>query len=459
MMLAETFLEILDDWRPAFPQQRTHLRAARQAVGSLVALGRRTVTRILWCLGREQHDWTAEYRLFSQSPWRTQDLFAPVLKRALPWCAEDHVEVAFDNTSRGKTGRKITDVSWMKHPLSPPFWINLRFGLRFLQGSLLVPLYRQHDAAPRALPISFEEVATVKKPKRGASEETKMAYAEAKKEHNLSQAFLRMLGRCRQELDRLGAKARVQVAVVDGSFCNGAVFRNDVERSVIVARSRKDAKLCHPEPAGSRRTYGQKKFTPEEVRKDPKIPWRETRIFHGNEWRAVRYKELKPVLWQRASGPRPIRLFVVAPIPYRTTAAGKIYYRRPAFLLSTDVEMPADVLLQAYFDRWQIEVNFREEKTDLGLGQAQVRTPRSVQRQPALVVASYSALLLAGLLAFGPHRSDAYLPLPKWRRNAKRPSCLDLITLLRKELTDKPTLLQRFQVTPTPAKMVTAAAA
>ncbi len=133
MMLAETFLDILDDWRPAFSQQRTHLRAARQAVGSLVALGRRTVTRILWCLGREQHDWTAEYRLFSQSPWRMQDLFAPVLKRALPWCAEDHVAVAFDDTSRGKTGRKIADVRWMKHPLSPPFWINLRFGLRFLQ--------------------------------------------------------------------------------------------------------------------------------------------------------------------------------------------------------------------------------------------------------------------------------------------------------------------------------------
>jgi len=458
-MLAETFLEILDDWRPAFPQQRTHLRAARQAVGSLVALGRRTVTRILWCLGREQHDWTAEYRLFSQSPWRMQDLFVPVLKRALPWCAEDHVAVAFDYTSRGKTGRAIADVRWMKHPLSPPFRINLRFGLRFLQGSLLVPLYRQHDTAPRALPISFEEVATVKKPKRNASEETQKAYVEAKKKHNLSQAFVKMLKRCRKELDRVGAKDRVQLAVVDGSFCNRAVFRADVERTVIVARARKDAKLCHPEPASSRRTYGQKKFTPEEVLKDPNTPWTKTRIYHGNAWRGVRYKELKPVLWQRGSGPRAIRLFVVAPIPYRTTAAGRVYYRRPAFLLSTDVEMPADVLLQAYFDRWQIEVNFREEKTDLGLGQAQVRTPRSVQRQPGLVVASYSALLLAGLLAFGPHRSDAYLPLPKWRRNAKRPSCLDLITLLRQELNQKPALLHRFHVTTTPAKMVTAAAA
>ena len=30
-------------------------------------------------------------------------------------------------------------------------------------------------------------------------------------------------------------------------------------------------------------------------------------------------------------------------------------------------------------------------------------------------------LLLASLKAYGPQRSEAYLPLPKWRRNAKRP--------------------------------------
>ena len=29
------------------------------------------------------------------------------------------------------------------------------------------------------------------------------------------------------------------------------------------------------------------------------------------------------------------------------------------------------------------------------------------------------------------------MALPKWRRNAKRPSCLDLMHLLRKELLDK----------------------
>jgi len=98
-------------------------------------------------------------------------------------------------------------------------------------------------------------------------------------------------------------------------------------------------------------------------------------------------------------------------------------------------------LLQAYFDRWQIEVNHREEKDTLGVGQAQLWSESSVPRQPAFVVAAYSALLLAGLLAYGPTREARYEPLPKWRRRADRPSCLDLITQIRKEAIEHPEIL------------------
>ena len=92
------------------------------------------------------------------------------------------------------------------------------------------------------------------------------------------------------------------------------------------------------------------------------------------------------------------------------------------------------VLLQAYFDRWQIEVNHREIKDTLGVGQAQLRNPLSVPRQPAMLVAAYSALLLAGIQVFGDVRGDTFPALPKWRRNARRPSCLDLLTVLRQQV-------------------------
>jgi hypothetical protein len=154
-----------------------------------------------------------------------------------------------------------------------------------------------------------------------------------------------------------------------------------------------------------------------------------------------------------------LRLFVIAPTPYRKRKSARWYYRQPAYLLCTDLTSSATQLLQIYLDRWQIEVNHREEKDTLGVGQAQLWNPRAVPKQPALIVAAYSALLLAARKAFGPTRSAAYPVLPRWRRDAKRPSCLDLITLLRKEAIQHPNLLKNFAIQPTSDHLIQAAAA
>jgi len=152
-------------------------------------------------------------------------------------------------------------------------------------------------------------------------------------------------------------------------------------------------------------------------------------------------------------------LFVIAPTPYRKRKSGRLYYRRPAYLLTTDARSSAKPLLQIYFDRWQIEVNHREEKDTLGVGQAQLWNVNAVPKQPVLAVAAYSALLLASLIAFGAERGAAYAALPKWRRNAYRPSCLDLVTALRNEAVEHPELLNELDVKITNQALTRAAAA
>ena len=74
-------------------------------------------------------------------------------------------------------------------------------------------------------------------------------------------------------------------------------------------------------------------------------------------------------------------------------------------------------------------------------------------------MAAYSALLLASLLTFGAGCGDAYAVLPKWRRKAKRPSCLDLITLLRKEMVEHPHLAAPLGLNPGYQQFAAAAAA
>jgi len=346
---------MLDAWRPAFPQRRSHHRAIAQALGTLTALGRRTLSRSIWALGRQQQDWSADYRLHARSPWLAHDLFQPILQRALPWCKGRYIAVAVDDTRLHKTGRRIKTAFYQRDPLSPKFRFNLMFGLRFLQMSLLVPLYRQQKASPRGLPVRFDEVPAIKRPARNAPKDAWSAYRQAVKKSNLSQRAVELIGGLRLSLDAAGAAIKRLLIVGDGSFCNRTLFRPVLDRTEIIARARRDFKLCRRAPAGSRRFYDAVRFTPDEVRLDTQLAWNKARIFYAGQWRKIKYKQLAPVFWRTGGGKRPLRLFVVEGVPYRS---GRRTRRRdPAFLLTTDLSGTARELLQAYFDRWQIGVS------------------------------------------------------------------------------------------------------
>jgi hypothetical protein len=492
LTLLGCFLDIVA-WESVFPQSRTFLRALRQAVGGLVCLGRRTLSRIIWTNGRQHQDWRADYFVFSRCQWDPAALFAPILLRALAYCPGRYIGVAIDDTRLHKTGLRIQQAFVQRDPLSPKYHVNFMLGLRFLQASLLVPLFRRAKVGTRALPIAFEEVSVVKRPKRrrpSSSRQNQAAkrkrkgkqgqppsapqpkakapddaleaewkqYRAAQKLHNLSTHFVQLMGRLRSAVDAAGAAGKILLLAIDNSFCNRTVFRTPVKGVELIARARKNAVLCRRAEGGSRRFYDTRKFTPEQVRLDESIVWRITRIFYGGKWRKVEYKEVVEIYWQGGAGQRLLRLLVVRPTRYRKKNSGRYYYRQPAYLLTTVVTGTVRQLLQIYFDRWQIEVNHREEKDTLGVGQAQLRNFISVPKQPAFAVASYSALLLASLQAFGAERGKAYATLPKWRRRASRPSALDLITLLRKELTEYPQLVAHLGLNPTDRGLNAAAA-
>src|ERR1039458_10105393 len=128
MTLLATYLEIVADWRSVFPQARTWKRAVRQSLGSLVCLGRRCLTRIIWTFGGQLRSWGAEYFLHSRCDWQPQELFRPILQRALVYCPGRLVGVAVDDTRLRKPGRCIQQAFYQRDPLSPPFHVNLMLG-------------------------------------------------------------------------------------------------------------------------------------------------------------------------------------------------------------------------------------------------------------------------------------------------------------------------------------------
>ena len=462
MKLLENYLSISKELTPMFSQERTARRAMRLLLSNLLCIGRHWLTRMLCATNRDQCDWSADYRIFSRSPWTAQDLFEPAVRRSLDYIGKDEVIcIAGDETKIKRAGQKVKRSSWMRDPLSPPFHTNFIKGMRVIQFAVLLPLHRIAGVSARSVPVLFEPVESLAKPKKKAGEKAWAAYNKAKRKNTMCDQSVEHMRTLRAAFDAAGAIGQMLLFSLDGGFCNCKVFMAKLERCLLLARCRKDAKLCFAanDPARPKKCYADEKFTPESIRKDKSIPYRSGKFFIGGKYRKLRYKEIKNVLWQRGAGTKFLRLIVLAPVPYHLSPNSRANYRDPVYLLTDALEMNIHTLIQAYVDRWEIEVNHRDEKQHLGVGDPQMWNDASVDRFPAFIVASYAFLLLASLQAYGPKRTDEYLQAPKWQRRRTRPSCLDLLALLRKEAFENPELLKAVDITFQPADACIKAAA
>lgn len=446
MDLLKALFLIFDMWHSAFCKKAAFKRAKSHAIACLCGCGRKTITSMAIFLGRSKKVPIADYKFYSENTWDIQDLFDPIFLEAAKHCSGKYISVAADDTKIHKTGKKIPHASWQADPMGPPFQVNLVWGLRYLQMSLLLPLYISSEDTPaRASPIRFISAPIVKRPGKKATEEERKTYRELSKKKNLSTIFVDNVNGLRASMDKMGLQDKVLIMSCDGSFCNKTCMAIDDPRIIMMARCRKDAKLCFPAPKQSRKAYDETKFTPEMIRKDDTIPWQTKSFFYSGQWREIRYKEVFNVLWQHGTKRRPLRLIVLAPLPY--VRGGKRNYRNPAYIFTTSLDAPIEIMIQSYLDRWQIEFNHRDEKSILGVGEAQVWNENSVEKQPAFHVAVYSAMLLANVIVYRDKHHSDFGPIPKWRKKPKRNTCRALVGLLRATLLEHPEDLKSLGIT------------
>lgn len=432
--------QLWDEARGAFGQERTWRRARTLGLAALSCLGRRTISGILCATGQQFSDWSSAYRLFERERIDERALFAPVLQAvAQVQGPQSPLFAAMDDTLLRKRGRKVYGAGHWRDPLGPKFRTNLVWAQRFMQVSLMVPEdTTQAATAARAVPIQLTHAPVPKKPHPRADPALHEAYRQKKHASRISALGTQQLHALRQRMDQTQATAQRQlITCVDGGLTNRTVWRNIPERTVLVGRVRKDAKIFalpdpNPSPRGRRRLYGQRLPTPEQLRQDPSIAWQHVPVHVGGKLHMAQVKTVDCIRWQSAAG-RDLRLLIVRPLKYRHSPNAPLQHHDPLYLLCSDTNLDLQTILQAYAWRWQIEVNFREEKTLLGVGQAQVRTPTAVAAVPNLIVAAYSFLLLA---ARGLQQRHALLPPPKWQRPKPhhRPSCAQLIATVRAEL-------------------------
>lgn len=165
MSLLNQFMSILALWKTAFCKEEAFLRAREHAIAALCAFGRRTITNYAILFGRDQAVPTADYKLYTYCKWKVEDLFNPTLQISLDYFKDsDYITLAADDTKLHKTGKKIPLTSWQRDPMSPPFHTNFMWGLRFLQYSVLIPLYNQGNTPCRSVPIRFVDAPPLKRP-------------------------------------------------------------------------------------------------------------------------------------------------------------------------------------------------------------------------------------------------------------------------------------------------------
>lgn len=411
-------------------------RAAEHLLAQLVCLGSHTITGVLSACGRQFVDWSADYRMYGRNRVEPEHLFDAVRKRL---CEQDDgpIVVALDDTRVQKSGKKVQGAKYMRDPMGPPFRVNFIWAQRFLQASMAST---SATGQARMIPVDWVHAPVPKKPGPKASKAKWKKYEAQRKATCISRTGVERIHHLRNWLNENGAQGRPLWCVVDGSFTNETVLKNLPASTTLVGRIRSDANLYHlpeqqPIARGRRRSYGPQAPTPEQLRRDDTRPWQHIEVFFGGKTRQLRVKRLGPVRWRKAGGHKDLQLIVIAPTSYRLTKNGRQLYRKPAYLICTAPDAPLDQVVQHYLWRWDIEVNFRDEKTLLGLGDAQVRTANAVQNVTGLAVAAYAMLLTAAETCRHKNIPHQHLPAPKWRRKkALRVTTMDLIQNLRYEL-------------------------
>lgn len=424
---------LVDGLASAGPRQARRL--ARHVLAQLVCLGDHTITGLLTAAGRQDQDWSADFRMYSEGRVDAGQLFHAV-KSALCRLNDGPVVTALDDTLIRKTGRKTHGVKYRRDPMGPPFQVNFVPGQRFLQISMACP---GEQGEARMIPVDWTHAPTPAKPARNAEPEAWAEHRRASEQARLGRVAVERIRQLRLWMDENGARERTLWTVGDGSFTNNHILKGLPDNTVYVGRIRADAKLhflpdSQPEAQGRRRVYGDFAPTPLQLRQDDAHPWKKLRLYFGGNVRTLKAKQLKPLRWRTAGGNQDLQLIVIAPIPYHTTPKTKTLYRQPAYLICTDPDASLEQVIQHYLWRWDIEVNFRDEKTLLGVGEAQVRTEASVQNVTAVAVAAYAMLLTVASLASRQHQQIDCLPKPKWQKDKpKRMTTTRLIQNLRNE--------------------------
>jgi DDE superfamily endonuclease len=370
-------------------------------VGALSAVGPRTITGIWAATGLAGRlHWSRAHRFFSQTTWDPDSLGLHLAQLAVSLfvAAGTPVTLAVDDTLFHRYGKLVYGAAW-QHDGSAKGRDGIGRGNCFVVVGLVVTVPFMTRAV--LLPVLFRLYT----PKDGPS----------KTEHARTMVNLlsrALSGRC--------------VHVVADALYRGPAWRNLPGNVTFTTRLASTAVLYGPppQPTGKRghpAWKGPRLGTPTQIAAT--AAWRKTTVTRYGETGVVLLADIG-CLWWGSLHRTPLRLVLVRDLDR---------HRRDLVLITTDLRTPAADLVARYCARWSIEQTIKDGKDLLGVGDAQNRLPRAVQRTVPFMLLTLT-ILVCWYARFGDAASDLTQRrgAARWYRRKTTISVTDMLTAFRR---------------------------
>lgn len=393
--LLTTFFGLLQAYRTEVPQERTFVRMAQLSLGSIMSLGRHTISQMLVVLGVGDTDWTAWYRLFNQSRIDMTALQGTLVEQVVAEIPADApvIMVGVDGTQLPRSSKRMPGCGLTVSPRSPKWQRGLHYAQRYVGISALLPRSAAGDS--RAIPVRWALLRTAKTTPMGKEPE-----------RTECQGAIELVTWVRERLDALKRTTQPLLVLGDGAYSNAGVLKGLPERALLFARCAKNRALFglpeyRREGKGRQKWYGERGPTPAETIHD-QTGWRTYPIVVRGRTIPVTAKVTGPWLVKGAHL-HPVMLVVVHGVDHGKGATRR--QRDPQFFLvsvrvtSEDewrLALPVAEFLAWAWQRWEVEVMHRELKSSFGIGEQQAFSDRGAANVVPWMVWVYALLVLTG---------------------------------------------------------------
>ena len=408
-MLPESLFGCLSAFEDCFTAP-SHRRFLTLMHGWLVCIGKHTVTGVMRAASVAEQDVSGYHRFFSRGAWDPQEVGFMVLRLALRLVPDDEpIAMTLDDTLARHTGKHIASAGMHRDPLlstgAKPFF---HFGHKWVVLAVVVTM-------PWGKRLSLPVLARLYR-------SDKAAKAAGKLHVKLTDLGLQMLS----ELGRRYGGRRF-VVYADNAYVNRTVVQQRPQHIDIVGRGRMDAALYALPPKRTKSTMGRprirgtKLHSPQQ-RSDSRRGWTKLSVDIYGRAAKVQVKVFNAI-WYKVSHGEQLRVVIVRGWPG---------HKKDDVLVSTDLSLDAEAVIEGYCQRWSLEETFGWVKSRLGFEDPHNRAEHAVHRTAPMALWCYS-LVVIWYAQWAKRRKKLPMRTGRWYRDKTAPSFADMLATLRRQ--------------------------